>query len=130
MIAELRTALVADLVTGSGGNASPIGVPVKEAWPSKVLNPPVVYVVPPQDRPYVTAGPNFGQWTVAVDLVILSGRADAADALAELEQLVEIALANTVDWTLAGGVDSPSTITVNGTECLGTTLHLSKPASL
>lgn len=122
-LANQRNALVADLAA--------LGVPIHAAWPSAVAVP-CVFVTPPIGGDYITPGPQFGGvYTVAVDLVILVEHGPAADAFAALEDLIEAALANTVDWTLVG-VDPPSPISVSesGAEYLGTAIHLSKPVIL
>lgn len=120
MIQELRDTLAADLAV--------LDIPIYAAWPAKIT-PPCVFVTPPVSAPYVTAGPNFSEYTVAVDVVALVAKADAAVALANLEVVIEAVLANSVDWGLSG-VDSPSTVAVNGVDYLGTVLHLNKPSRL
>lgn len=129
VIEELRANLIADLVTGSGGEATPIGCKVLAAWPDKAPTPPVAFVIPPQGTPYVTTGPTFGTYTVAFDIVLVTGRSGARDALAQLEAFLERVLANTADWRLSG-VDSPSIVTINGIDYLGSTAHLSHSASI
>jgi hypothetical protein len=128
MIDVVRAALVSDLVSGSDGAVTPIGVTVLDAWPSKAPTPPVAFVVPPQGT-YVSAGPTFGTYTVALDVVLVAGRPEARDALVQLDQLIERVLVNTADWTLAG-VDSPAVVTINGVDYLGCITHLSKPAQI
>lgn len=118
-----RDTLVADL--------APLGIPVHAAWPDAVVVP-CAFITPPLGGGYIVAGPQFaGTYTVSVDVVILVGHADAADAFAALEDLIELTLVNTIDWTLTG-VDPPSPVTVteNGAEYLGTVVHLSKPTRI
>jgi hypothetical protein len=118
MIAALRTALASDL-------DSALTVPTLGAWPAKVV-PPCVFVVPPSSRPYVTGGQAYGEWQVAVDVVLL---VDGPSKLTALEALVETCLANTADWACEG-VDAPALVTVSGNEYLGTVISLSKLARL
>ncbi|GAA3193967.1 hypothetical protein ACFO1B_03830 [Dactylosporangium siamense] len=120
MIKTLRDQLAKDLDV--------LGVPVANGWPDRIT-PPVLLVVPPASAVHVTAGPNFTEYTVALDVVVLAGKASPALALNALEELVEGVLSNTVDWSLSG-VDSPSLVTISGTEYLGTVVHLSKPTRL
>lgn len=119
MIADLRAELAADLGV--------IGTPVYTTWPDRITPPLIVLTQPASD--YVTAGPTFGGFTVAVDLVILVARSANSVALDNLDALVEQVLANSVDWRLTG-VDGPSIVTINGAEHLGTIAHLNKEARL
>jgi hypothetical protein len=119
----LRDVLVADL--------APLGVPVYSSWPSAVVAP-CAFLTPPLSGPYVTGGREFGgSYVMAVDVILLVGHSPAAAGYEVLESLVELLLANTVDWTLIS-VDAPSamTVTVSGAEYLGTIAHLSKPTRL
>jgi hypothetical protein len=120
MIADLRAKLVADLGV--------LGIPVHDSWPDRVT-PPVLFVVAPNNAFYVAAGPNFGEYTVALDVCALVPKQAASEALSALEDLLEGVLTNTVDWALQG-VDAPGVVTVNGSDCLGSLIHLSKPAIL
>jgi hypothetical protein len=119
---DLRDTLAADLAA--------LDVPVHPAWPDTLVVP-CVFLTPPLGGEYVTAGPTFGGYTMAVDVVILVGHAQAGTAFAALEHLIETVLINTVDWSL-DGVDSPSPISVTdgGAEYLGTVIHLSKTTRL
>ncbi len=122
VFSDLRATLVADL--------APLGVPVAAAWPD-TLDPPCAFVAPPLADTYVLPGPNFTEFTVAIDLIILVGHDDADASLAALDELIQLALVNTADWTLLG-VDAPSPATVaeGGAEYLATAIHLSKPVRL
>lgn len=121
MIQTIRDTLAADLGV--------LDIPIYAAWPAKMISPPCVFVTPPVSTSYVTAGPNFTEYTVAVDVVALVAKADASVALANLEVVIEGVLANTVDFGLSG-VDAPGTVSVNGVEYLGTVVHLAKPSRL
>lgn len=129
MISDKRAALIGDLATGSGGQADPVAATIVDSWPTKVTAPPLVFIVPPQGAAYVTGGPNFAQFTVSLDVVILVGRPDAADAVSHLDQLIEQVLANTMDWRLTG-VDSPAIVTVGGVDYLGSVAHLSQAGTI
>ena len=96
------------------------------SWPD-VLNPPGAFITPATYADYIVAGPNFGEHTVAVDLVLFVDHGDAAERLTELESMVQYALINTADWALTG-VDAPAPIQVNydGAEYLTCVIHLSK----
>ncbi len=123
VIRTLRDALAADL--------EPLGVPVHAAWPTE-LDVPCAFITPPLSDAYVTGGARFGEYVMSVDLVLIVDHNENPDAaLASLEDLIEIALANTVDWAL-NGVESPAPINVvdSGAEYLGTVIHLSKPTRL
>lgn len=119
MISQLRDQLASDLAV--------LDVPVATAWPDRVTTPCLV-LVPPSTASYITGGPTFGEYTIGVDVLVLVGKPSAV-TLEALDLLIEGVLANSVDWALSG-VDSPSTVTVNGAEVLGTVIHLSKPARL
>lgn len=122
MFSDLRAVLVADLQV--------LGVPVAPSWPD-VLSPPCAFITPPIAGDYVTPGPNFGQFTISVDLVLMVEHSDAAVALAALEVLIEDALRNTADWSLTG-VDAPAPTTVieGGADYLASVIHMSKPARM
>ncbi len=64
-------------------------------------------------------------------MAILADHADPVESLEALEILVELAIANSMDWVF-GGVEPPAPITVteSGADYLGTVLHLSKPVHL
>lgn len=119
---DLREQLAADLTA--------LGVPVFASWPDQIALP-CVYIMPPLGSVYVAAGPNFREYTVYTDVVILTDHADVVASLATLEGLLELAIVNSMDWTF-GGVEPPAPITVteSGADYLGTVLHLSKPVNL
>lgn len=119
---SLRETLAADL--------APLGVPVSASWPNAIVAP-CAFVIPPLGDNYVVGGQTFGEYRMNVDLVLLVDHSTASEGLAALEALTELALANTVDWALAG-VEPPAPITVteSGAEYLGTVMHLSKPFRL
>lgn len=129
MIQELRQRLIDDLLSGSDGAADPVRARILDSWPGKAPAPPVLFVVPPQTQPYVIAGPTFGQHTLNLDVVILAGRSEAKDSLLQLEALIELVLVNTMDWALSG-VDSPSVVTINGVDHLGSIIHLSQSGTI
>lgn len=116
MIADLREQLAADL-------REAVGVPVHAGWPDR-LTPPCVLLTPPQTT-YVTAGPNFGEFSVSLDMALMVPKASPAEALSTLDALIETALTYSADWSLSG-VDGPAVVSVNGIEYLGTVAHLSK----
>jgi hypothetical protein len=118
----LRDQLAADL--------APLGVAVYASWP-KSITLPCAYVMPPLNNNYIVGGPNFGEYTVSIDVVILADHADVTESLEILETLLEAALVNSADWTLTG-VEPPSPITVteSGADYLGAVVHLSKPVRL
>jgi hypothetical protein len=122
VIGTIRAALVADL--------APLGIPVTPSWPD-VLIPPCAFVVPPVANNYVSPGLTFGEYLIALDLVIMVDHADAADAMEALDTLLETALRNTVDWTLITVEGpSPAVVSENGSEYLAVLIHLSKPVRL
>lgn len=117
---DLRDALVDDLPEL---NVSP-------SWPV-TLNPPCAFITPPLVDDYVRRGPNFGEHTIALDLVLLVGHDDAETALGVLESMIEYALSQTADWTLAGvDAPAPTTVSENGAEYLASVIHLSKPVRM
>jgi hypothetical protein len=120
---DLRAALAAELTP-------PMGVDVHPAWPD-VLQPPCAFLAPPLADDYAKRGPNFGEHTIALDLVILVDHGEAAAALTALEELIEAALVNTADWALTG-VESPAptTVTESGAEYLACVIHLSRAVQL
>lgn len=121
MIAALRATLAADLEAA--------GVTVHPAYPDR-LSPPCLVVSPPASGQYVTSGPNFGAtYTVHADVVALVAKGTPSLSLADLDDLVEAILTNTVDWSL-DGVDAPAVVAVGSGEMLGTVVHLSKSARL
>lgn len=130
MLTDLRAELAADLAAGTG-------VPVLSAWPARIT-PPCLFVTPPSTSAYVTGGggagvTTFGEYLVSADVVCLVPQATPPDiAITALDTLIESVLVNTAaDWILgAGGCASPSVVTVNGSEYLGTIVHLSKFARL
>lgn len=122
VFADLRASLAADL--------APLvaqGVAVDPSWPD-VLAPPAAFVAPPLTDQWIQPGPNYGEFTVSLDVVLLVDHSPTGAALAELEELVTLALANTADWGLSG-VDAPAPTTVSegGAEYLAAVIHLSKP---
>jgi hypothetical protein len=119
---DARTQLAADL--------SALGVTVHPSWPT-ALDPPCAFITPPISDQYLRAGQTFGEYILSLDLVLLVEHADAADALATLEGLIETAVIHTADWMLSG-VDAPAPTAVaeNGAEYLAAAIHLSKPVRL
>ena len=118
MLAEIRAALISDL--------SPLNVPVHIPWPDRV-NPPCA-IVGLEQGAYVVGGQTFGSFEVRMTVTLLVAKA-LADPVAALESLIELTLANTVDWALTG-VDAPGTDTISGMELLGTTIQLAKQSKL
>jgi len=118
----MRDELAADLAV--------LGVPIFSSWPTSI-NLPCVYVMPPLGSVFVSAGPNFREYTAHVDVAILADHEDVEAALETIETLLEAAIVNSMDWVL-GGVEPPAPITVtdSGAEYLGTVMHLSKPFHL
>jgi hypothetical protein len=126
MIAELRAALKLDLETGSDGAATPIGVPVHDPYPGRVVAPCAVLGMEPAG--YIVGGQTFcREFEVRMTVVLLVSRSE--HYLDELEKLIEIVLENTADWGMTG-VDAPGSLVESGMELLGTTVHLSKMAKL
>jgi hypothetical protein len=126
MIAELRAQLKHDLETGSDGAATPLGVPVHDPYPGRVVAPCAVLGMEPAG--YVVGGQTFcREFEVRFTVALLVARSETY--LAELERLIEIVLENTADWGMTG-VDAPGTLMESGMELLGTTVHLSKLAKL
>lgn len=114
MISELRDQLASDLAV--------LDVPVHVAWPNRVTVP-CVALVPPSAASYVAPGSTFGTYSLGVDVLVLAGPPSAV-TLEALDLLVEGVLRNTAgEWGLSA-VDSPSTVTVNGSDVLGTIVHL------
>ncbi|HLL68813.1 MAG TPA: hypothetical protein VK453_24330 [Micromonosporaceae bacterium] len=112
--------------TLAGELADALGVPVDPAWPVQI-NPPCAFLTPSAGSSYVVAGKNFGEYTVAVDVVLMVEHGAVEDALVALEALVEVALVNSADWVL-DGVDSPAptSVTESGAEYLASVMHLRK----
>lgn len=120
VFSDLRTTLVADLPD----------LDVSPSWPVE-LNPPCAFITPPLAESYVTQGPMFGEFTVALDLVLLVAHSDAEEALFQLESMLAYALRNTADWVLTGvAAPAPTTVTENGADYLATVIHLSKPVRI
>jgi len=115
MITEARETLAAELAD--------VGVPVWTEWPDKFV-PPCVLLVPATGT-YITSGGYGGQYVLALDVIAVTGRGSYDVVLPSLESLVERVLTYTADWSLSG-VDSPSLVTVGGTEYLATVIHISK----
>lgn len=114
-----RHELVADLAD--------IGVPVAASWPNAVA-PPCGFVVPPMGGEYLRAGPNFGEYTLSLSLVLLVEHGTVGEALVSLEDLIAYAVANTAgNWVLAN-VDppAPTVVSESGAEYLGAVIQLSK----
>jgi hypothetical protein len=117
---DLRQSLIDDLPD----------LAVSPAWP-EVLSPPCAFIAPPLAETYVQRGPNFGQFTIALDLYLLTPHADPADSLTQLEAMLSYALVNTADWTLvAVDAPAPTVVTESGAEYLATIVHLSKPVRI
>jgi hypothetical protein len=119
---DLRVKLAADL--------GALNVPVFASWPTTIALP-CLYVMPPLGSIYISAGPNFREYTVFTDVAIIADHDDAVESLETLENLLELAIVHSMDWAF-GGVEPPAPITVteSGAEYLGTVLHLSKTVSL
>ena len=122
VLRDLRVRLADDL--GS------LGVQVFASWPDEITLP-CVYVMPPLGSVYIAGGPNFREYTVHVDVAILTDHAEVVESLETLENLLEAVIVNSMDWTF-NGVEPPAPITVteSGAEYLGTVMHLSKPITL
>lgn len=119
---DLRQRLAEDLAE--------LGISVFASWPSQITLP-CVYVMPPLGSVYIAGGPNFREFTVHVDVAILTDHADVVESLETLETLLELAIVNSMDW-MFGGIEPPAPITVteSGAEYLGTVMHLSKHVTL
>jgi hypothetical protein len=122
VLRDMRVRLAADLAV--------LGVPVFASWP-EAITLPCLYVMPPLGSIYMSAGPNFREYTVHTDVAILADHAEVVESLETLESLLELAIQNSMDWTFEG-VEPPAPITVteSGADYLGTVLHLSKPVHL
>ena len=116
-ITAIREKLAADL--------EPTGLPVFVAWPDRPPIPCLVLV--PGGAGYVTAPPgnNFGAYTLWIDVLLLVRRDVGPVALAALDEVLEVVLANTVDWGLTR-VDAPSLVAVGQQQTLGCLISLSK----
>jgi hypothetical protein len=125
-IATIRATLAGELRDAVDGD----DVFVSASWPDTIRTP-CIFLTPPLIEDYVRRGPNFGEHTVGMDIVIAVDENQPVDALTELERLLVIVLKNTADWQLVG-VDSPAPTTVveNGLEYLACVVHLNKPAQL
>jgi hypothetical protein len=122
VLTALRATLADDLAV--------LGIPVYAAWPTD-LGVTCAFVAPTTTGEYVTSGPNFGEWTALVDVVILAEHAPADEALASLEDLLETALINTADWRLRYCEPiGPITVTEEGSPYLGVVIHLARPFTL
>jgi hypothetical protein len=120
VFSDLRAELVDDLPE----------LDVSPAWPA-TLNPPCGFITPPLTEDYVRQGPMFGEHTVALDLVLLVAHDDAEAALTALELMVEYALSQTANWTLAGvDAPAPTTVSEHGADYLASVIHLSKPVRM
>jgi hypothetical protein len=118
VITTMRQTLAADL--------APAGVPVHAAWPERPVIPCLVVV--PGVSSYVTANPGapFGEYALWVDVLLLVRRdGPGLVALEALDSLLEVVLANTVDWALSA-VDAPSLVAVGPQQVLGCLISLSK----
>lgn len=119
MFSDLRAQLVVDL--------APLSVDVSPSWPD-VIAPPCAFITPPIADDYAIPGPNFGEFTIALDLVIIVGHDDPTAALEALEELVEVALVNTANWTVvAVDAPAPTKVSESGAEYLASIIHLSFP---
>lgn len=118
MIRELREQLAADLAV--------IEVPVYPAWPAAPAIPSLIVTPAPI---YVAGGQTFGRYVVTVQVLILASRQRDGASLDQLDQLIEMVLANTVDWALTG-VEAPSLVSVGQQSVLGTLVTLAKGAAL
>jgi hypothetical protein len=125
-LSDLRLTLAASL-----GTLAAQGVAVDPAWPD-VLAPPAVFIAPPLADQWVRFGPNFGEYTVALDLVLLVDHDATGAALARVEDLVSAVLALVADDWVMNGVDAPAPTTVSegGADYLAAVVHLSKPVRL
>lgn len=107
-----------------------LGIPVHPSWPVSV-DPPCAFIIPSLTTEYISPGPNFGEVTVAVDVVVMVDHDAVEVALDVLDQLIESVLVNSMDWTFAG-VDppAPTTVTDSGPEYLSAVIHLSRPVHI
>lgn len=119
---ELRAQLAADLAG--------LGVPVIDDWIIRA-EPPCILLAPPIAGSYVTGSKQFATWTLNLDVIVLVQAQPYDASRAQLEDLIEDVLRNTVDWSLTG-VDPPATATApeSTIEFLGTVIHLGKSLNL
>lgn len=125
MIAEVQAQLIHDLVTGSDGAGPPVGVPVHDFFPGRVVAPCLVVGMEPVS--FIVGGQTFCEYELRFTVVALVAKSETY--VADLEALIEKVLANTVDWGTTG-VDGFSALVESGQELLGTTIHLNKLAKL
>lgn len=118
----LRDKLAADLAV--------LGVPVMDQWAIRA-EPPTIFLAPPLAGPYVTPANTFQTYVMGLDVVVLVLRRPPDEGRAELEDLIEGVLVNSVDWAMRS-VDSPAvaTITDSTFEYLGSVVHLAKDLTL
>jgi hypothetical protein len=105
-LSELRNEL-ASLVDGVSG------------WPSRTT-PPVVFVVP--GTPWLTGGQG-GLTRFTFDVVLAAAHtAQPADSLTAVEEMTTaVVAAIEPPWSVTQG-EQPSTVTINGTDYLGTVI--------
>lgn len=120
VFSDLRDSLVADLPE----------LAVSPSWPDS-LHPPCGFITPPIADNFAVPGPMFGEFTVALDLVLLVAHNEAAESLAELEAMVEYALINTANWKVSGvDAPAPTMVSENGPDYLASVIHLSQPVRI
>lgn len=124
-ITETIQELIHDLISGSDGDADPVGVSVYFAWPEHFAAPAIL-ITTPRNGTYISGGQSFGlELQLSIDVNVLVPRSNAVAELEAINSMVETILHNTADWALTG-VDGVALFNVNGGDYPGTIMHLSK----
>lgn len=125
MLTEKRTEIKTALEDGAG---KPAGFEAYE-YVGEVLSAPCACIVPAE--PYMR-GPSrlddipFGRAQLGIDVLLISGREDAAKAAQLQDELIEFAWheLRRVDGIRVTGVSRPGVITVSGAKYIGSVLSI------
>lgn len=124
-LAAMRAQLAADLA-----GLAPLGVTVSDQWP-QAMTPPVAFVTPALTAAWIEPGPNFSEYLIGLDVVLLVDHGASGPALFELETLVEAALGLLSEWGVTEvEPPAPTSVADNGAEYLAAVIHLTQPTQL
>lgn len=114
--------MIKEAITEAKTSLEGAGMKVTDYLPERI-NPTLAIISP--SEPFVEEGLTFTSFKVSLDVVLVAGRASNEVSTTELYDLIETALFNLGDWTVAN-VQRPYQLEANGAYYLATTVSINQ----